>query len=479
MKTHIDFNNVLENIQLFFNNGEFKQRLAQRINYQTESQQLPRPNSLDLYLKQIIQPELESLGFKVTLIENPILENCPFLIAERCEDPALPTVLCYGHGDVVFGDAANWREGLEPWQLIEENDRYYGRGTADNKGQHTINFAALEQVYIARGKKLGFNCKVLFEMGEEISSPGLAMIAEQYKEQLKADLFIASDGPRLSADKPTLFLGSRGCANFKLTINSRDQSYHSGNWGGLLSNPATQLANAIACLVDKRGRIQVNGLKPPAISLTIREILSNIEPTNEINDPKIDLNWGEPDLTPAERLFAWNSLEVLAFTAGNPAKPINAIPPNASAICQLRFVVGTDTQNIIHYLEEHLKQHGFDNIQIEICGITAATRFDPTDPLVNWALSNIQKATDKKPTLLPNLGGSLPNDVFADILGLPTLWIPHSYPACGQHSVNEHMLKTIAYEGLNIMTHLFWSLGEQGLKLLQQHKYHQQHHAEK
>lgn len=479
MKANLKLNNLLDNIRLFFDNGTLKQRLAHRINYQTESQQQPRSQSLTEYLQEVIQPELEAIGFTITIVDNTEVINCPFLIAERIEDPSLPTVLCYGHGDVVFGDATNWREGLNPWQLVEEDDRWYGRGTADNKGQHTINFAALEQVYLARNHQLGFNCKVLFEMGEEISSPGLAMIAKQYKEQLKADLFIASDGPRLSADRPTLFLGSRGCINFKLTINSRDQGYHSGNWGGLLSNPATQLANAIACLVDKRGRILVDGLKPPAISSAIADILSDIEPAGQIGDPEIDLNWGEPDLTPAERVFSWNSLEVLAFTAGNPAKPVNAIPPNASATCQLRFIVGTDTQNIINNIEQHLQQHGFNNIQIESHGITSATRFDPTDPLVNWALTIIEQATNKKPALLPNLGGSIPNDVFADILGLPTLWIPHSYPACGQHSINEHMLKPIAREGLNIMARLFWDLGEHGSELLLKHAIHRHQNNKK
>lgn len=113
---------------------------------------------------------------------------------------------------------------------------------------------ALEQVWHARGGKLGFNCKILFEMGEEISSPGLAEICRQQQALLSADLFIASDGPRLNAERSMLYLGSRGCVNFRLTINARDNAYHSGNWGGLLTNPATQLANAIASLVNQQGQ---------------------------------------------------------------------------------------------------------------------------------------------------------------------------------------------------------------------------------
>lgn len=463
---------LLKQVDAFFN-SEFKQQLAKKVAYQTESQKEGINPAIDGYLNEIIIPELEAMGFTTQTIANSVIENRPFLIAERIEDPDLPTVLLYGHGDVVWGDAENWRAGLFPWQLIEEGDRWYGRGSADNKGQHAVNFSALKLVYEARNNRLGFNCKVLFEMGEEISSPGLAEVAKQYKTQLAADVFIASDGPRLIADRPTLFLGSRGCINFSLTINAREQAYHSGNWGGLLSNPGTQLANAIASLVDSKGRILIEGLKPPKVSQAIRDILHDIEPAGQPTDPEIDRAWGEAGLTPAEKLFSWNSLEVLAYTTGNPKQPMNAIPSNAYAMCQLRFVVGTDYQNIRRHLRQHLDAHGFNMVEVEICGVVPATRFDPTDPLVNWTLDIMQQATRKKPALLPNLGGSLPNDIFADILELPTLWIPHSYPACGQHTVNEHILKTIAHEGLHIMTRLFWRLGEEGAHIIKQHQQHQ------
>jgi len=91
-----------------------------------------------------------------------------------------------------------------------------------------------------------------------------------------------------------------------------------------------------------------------------------------------------------------------------------------------------------------------------------ATRLDPDDPWVGWAMDSIAKTTGKKPALLPNLGGSLPNDVFADLLGLPTLWVPHAHPSCSQHAPNEHLLGSAAREGLRMMAGLFWDLGEQG-----------------
>lgn len=454
----------------YFDSGEFQRILARRVAWRTESQRDDRDAALQDYLQQEIAPQLQALGFTLQLIDNPHAAGRPFLVAVRMEDPALPTLLSYGHGDVVFGDDENWRSGLSPWQLTEEGERWYGRGSADNKGQHCVNLAALEQVYQARGGRLGFNCKWLFEMGEEISSPGLAQLCQQQAELLQADLFIASDGPRLNAVRPTLFLGSRGAVNFRLTINARDNAYHSGNWGGLLSNPGTRLASAIATLVDAQGVLQVEALRPDSLTPQVRAILSDIEVGGMPGDPAIDTNWGEPGLTPAERLYGWNTLEVLSFLTGNPARPMNAIPGSATAVCQLRFVVGTDWQRLAQHVSAHLAQHGFHDVEVEFLRGSPATRLDPDDPLVHWVLNSMAATSGKKPALLPNLGGSLPNEVFAEILGLPTLWVPHSYPACGQHGVNEHMLKSIAREGLQIMTQLLWELGEQGTEWLAQHR---------
>ena len=97
--------------------------------------------------------------------------------------------------------------------------------------------------------------------------------------------------------------------------------------------------------------------------------------------------------------------------------------------------------------------------------VMQATRLDPGNPWVRFTLDSLQRTSGKPPVLLPNLGGSLPNDVFADLLGLPTVWVPHSYPACSQHAPDEHLLAPVAREALELMTGLFWDLGEHGAGL--------------
>src|SRR5205814_7360787 len=96
---------------------------------------------------------------------------------------------------------------------------------------------------------------------------------------------------------------------------------------------------------------------------------------------------------------------------------------------------------------------------VSVVQAVAATRLSPDDPWVKFAVASLERTTGKRVAILPNLGGALPNDAFADILGLPTIWIPHSYPGCSQHAPNEHLLAPLAREGLAIMAGLFCDLG--------------------
>jgi acetylornithine deacetylase/succinyl-diaminopimelate desuccinylase-like protein len=440
--------------------GRFFSDLQRRVALRTESQG-GSVELLDAYLADDMAPALVAMGFTTRVVCHPGAGGeGRFLIAHRVEDPTRPTVLMYGHGDVVRGYDNQWREGLTPWALTVEGDRWYGRGTADNKGQHSINLAALACVLEARGGKLGFNIRILIEMGEEIGSPGLPEVCQDLKQELASDLFLASDGPRLTAARPTVFLGSRGIVNFELRVRLRDGGFHSGNWGGLLRNPATTLAAAVQCLVDGNGVIRVPQLRPTAVPAAVRQALADIHVGTDAGDPAIDTGWGEPGLSPEERVFAWNSMEVLAMKSGNPEHPVNAIPPTATAWCQLRFVVGTDWEHLGEHLRTHLDAHGFSMVDVQVARGAPATRLSPDDHWVRWAVQSIDATTGKATAVLPNLGGTLPNDVFAQILGLPTVWVPHSYPACAQHAANEHLLASVAREGLQIMAGLFWDLGE-------------------
>jgi acetylornithine deacetylase/succinyl-diaminopimelate desuccinylase-like protein len=450
---------ALRNAAQYFDSGTLQSDLAALTAYRTESQNPAQAAVLQQYLADAMRPRLEAMGFDCTLHANPVVGGGPFLIAFRMEDPTLPTVLSYGHGDVIHGQDAQWREGLAPFTLTDTGDALYGRGTADNKVQHLINIAALEAVLDTRGT-LGFNVKIVLEMSEEIGSPGLAQMMEQHRDALAADVLIASDGPRLSAQRPTMFMGSRGGVSFDLVVDLREGAHHSGNWGGLLADPAMILAHALASITDVRGQIRIPEWRPDSLTPAIRNALKDM-PVGEGTGLQIDPDWGEEGLSPAERAYGWNSFAILALHAGVPEAPVNAIAARARATCQLRYVVGTDAQDILPALRRHLDAHGYGAVQVvaQDRGIFAATRLDPDHPWVAYVRASLEETTGSAPHVLPNLAGSLPNDCFADILGLPTIWIPHSYLGCNQHAPNEHVLKSICREGMEVMAGLFWDIG--------------------
>jgi acetylornithine deacetylase/succinyl-diaminopimelate desuccinylase-like protein len=453
---------VIDRLAAAFDDGSYLDDLARRVAIKTESQVPASRPHLYTYLNDEMAPRLGALDYAVEVFENPIAGGGPFLVARRVEDPALPTVLTYGHADVVRGLEEEWRDGLDPWVMSREGDRLYGRGVADNKGQHSINLAALAAVIAERGR-LGFNSTVMLETSEEIGSPGIKRFCEEHRDLLAADLLVASDGPRLAPDRPTLYMGARGAMNIEFSLTLRAGGHHSGNWGGLLANPGVILAHALASIVSDQGRVLVPDLVPESIPNSVRAALSDCTVEAGEGGPMIDEYWGEPGLTPAEKVFAWNTFEILAFRTGNPDNPVNAIPPRATAHCQIRYTVDRDPASFIPAIRRHLDAHGYGAIEVaEAAGRSSwgATRMDPEHPWVQWAARSLERTTGKRPALLPNLGGSLPNDCFADTLGMPTIWVPHSYAGCSQHAPNEHGLAPLLREGLLIMGGLFWDLGQ-------------------
>lgn len=452
---------AIANAEEAFRTGAFREVLERRVAIHTESRRPDRGDVLAAYLTEEMAPSLAAMGFATELLHEDA-SPAPYLFAERDEGAPI-TAFIYGHGDVVNGQEAEWHAGLAPWTITDRDGVWYGRGVADNKGQHTVNFEALKAVLAARGK-LGFNAKILVDMGEETGSPGLRELAERHKDRFAADVLVASDGPRFAASRPTLFMGSRAGIDIIMTVAPREGAHHSGNWGGLLSNPAIRLSHAIAAIVGPTGQIKVEGWTPPEIMPSIRRALAGLELAPGPDEPAIDPTWGEPGLTKVEQVYAWCSFEVLTFLTGDPDAPQSAIPDKAWARCQLRFTADIEPQDVIPALRAHLDAAGFSDVALERGrqSMVRATRLDPEDPWVIRAARSIEETLGEPPVVLPNFGGTLPNDIFAEVVGMRTLWVPHSYPGCSQHAPNEHVPAHIFEEGLKMMAGLYYDLGEPG-----------------
>jgi len=299
--------------RVYLDSGGFEADLARRVAFKTESQLLPASlPELRRYQEAEMAPAFHRLGFTARIYNNPIAGQGPVLLATSIEDTKLPTVLGYGHGDVVRGLEDEWTKGKGPWITARDGDRVYGRGTADNKGQHTINMAALEAVRAERGGRLGFNAKFIIEMGEETGSKGLAELVAAHKSDFAADVLIASDGPRVKPERPTMTLGCRGAVNIDLVCDLREGGHHSGNWGGLIANPGVILAHALSSIVGPRGELLVRALAAPAMSEAVKECLADVEIDGGESGPQVDGWWGEPGLSPAERVIVADVVRALS-----------------------------------------------------------------------------------------------------------------------------------------------------------------------
>src|SRR3954447_20413085 len=258
-----------------FDSNAFRDRLAALVAIPSTSQDPGHAADVRRYLDDAIRPWLQRMGFTVEIHPNPQPGHGPILLAERLEGGHGPTVLTYGHGDTVRGLDEQWHPGLSPWTLTERGDRWYGRGTADNKGQHALNLTALEAVLGERGGRLGFNLKLVLETSEERGSTGLRPFIAQHADRLMADVLIASDGPRVTPEVPTIATGTRGTYHFDLVVDLRAGGVHSGHWGGLTTDPAVVLAHALGAIMDRDGRILVREWLPAnGMPAAVRAVLA-------------------------------------------------------------------------------------------------------------------------------------------------------------------------------------------------------------
>ena len=451
---------VVARARSIFDSGAYLARLAELVAVPTESQMPRRAGDPWRYCGEVLGPMVAGLGFTVQVLDNPDAARGPVLLATRIEDAALPTVLVYGHGDVVRGMPERWKSGLDPWRLKVDGDRIYGRGVVDNKGQHLLAIDAMRALIEAQGR-LGFNAKILVETGEEVGSPGIRAFLQRHRALCAADVFIGLDGPRQTLFMPEVKLGGRGGVAFDLVVDLRESSHHSGHWGGVLADPGFVLAHALASIVTPKGRILVPGWTPAQVPNSVRQACADIVFEDVPGMPEADPEWGEPGMSKAERIFAWTSVIVLASLTGQPDAPVNAVAGTARARLQVRHTVDVPGSSIVPALRAHLDAQGFGAVRIEPVverDMFEASRTDPDDPWVRLVVASLTETAGRAPNVIPNSSGSNPSQLFKEELGTPVIWVPNSYAGCHQHGPDEHGLGSLFREGLGFMAGIWWDI---------------------
>jgi acetylornithine deacetylase/succinyl-diaminopimelate desuccinylase-like protein len=384
----------------------------------------------------------------------------PIMLARTPRRKGKPHFLVYGHYDVQPPEPFElWKS--PPFEPGVKGNVLFGRGASDNKGQHLAHLRALE-AYHATGTELPCDISFLVEGEEEVGSDHLAQFLQKNRTALHCDSVVISDTGMPSIDQPALTYSLRGIVAFEIVVHGPSRDLHSGLFGGTVENPAMALAQMLAQLRDKNGRITIPGFYDDVKPLTKFERaqmaklhLDQAEYTKFLGVPQL---FGEKGFTPNEQRSARPTLEINGLTSGYQGQGSKTIVPSwARAKITCRLVANQKPDKLRETVVAHLKKICPPTVRLEIQAGHGGDPYmvDPTSALAQAALSALRKAFKADPVLLRE-GGSIPivND-FKRILGADTLMLGLALPEDNAHSPNERFSLECFEKGM-VMSALLW-----------------------
>lgn len=361
----------------------------------------------------------------------------PMVVGRFLSDPEHPTVTIYNHLDVQPADSPDWKR--EPFRMSIEKDRYYARGTTDDKGPAmSVLFAA------GYAKRLGvpINVQLLWELEEEIGSPSLDGFLAKHAKRLRTDSIVVSDTVWLAPGKPAISSGLRGLQSATLRLSTAKQDVHSGLTGGAARNPILELANVIAKLHDGRcGKIRIKGFYDDVIPLTKAEKASFERSGFSVREFKrvhgLDSLRTDDPLEVMQCIWTRPTLEVHGIIGGYQGPGIKTIvPPFAEAKLSLRLVPNQSPAKAFRLLAAEVKRLNPD-VEVHPETSLAPFRGETVGPFAEAALEAVRFGFKKKAAFVRE-GGSIGAVVtMQKHLGCPINFIGLSLPEHGYHAPNE------------------------------------------
>jgi acetylornithine deacetylase/succinyl-diaminopimelate desuccinylase-like protein len=389
-----------------------------------------------------VEKNLVELGFKNVKIYQT--KGHPIVYGEILEAPGKPTVLIYGHYDVQPVDPLDlWKHPpFDPWI---EGENLYARGSADDKGQVYLHFKGIEALLKVKGS-LPVNVKFCLEGEEEVGSENLEPFIKENKELLKCDYVMISDSPMYAYNTPTICYGLRGLSYMEIELTGPNKDLHSGSFGGSVHNPIQALAEIIAQLHDKKGKITIKDFYKDVLKLIPKEraAFKKLKHNDKTYAKSLGVAqlYGEQGFTTLERLWARPTLEcngIWGGFTGEGAKTV--LPSKAYAKISMRLVPFQDPQKIAKLFEKHIKKITPKTCKVAVKylhgGGPAITPMDSKG--VKAAAIALEKAFGKKPVYTRE-GGSIPIVVtFQEELKAPTVLLGFGLPDEDSHAPNEHL----------------------------------------
>ncbi len=392
---------------------------------------------------EVLRTELERIGMEqAQLVE--VAGGHPLVLAEWLHAPGAPTVLCYGHYDVQPPDPLDeWVS--PPFDPRERNGNLYARGAVDDKGQMYMHLKALESLFAAHGGRLPVNVRVLLEGEEEVGGEGIAAFVRAHPERLRADFALVSDTEMFAPELPTLCVGLRGMIYTEVEVRGARTDLHSGMYGGAAPNPFVALAQVIAGLKDRDGRILIPGIydnleKPSADELAAWARLPFDEEAYLRDEIGASALVGEPGYSVQERTWARPTLEVHGMPGGFiGAGAKTVIPAKATAKISMRLVPPMEPADTFARFKKHVESLTPEGVTMDVRLIHSG---DPivigTDnPYIRAASEALRQVWGAEPVFVRG-GGSIPivGD-FERVLHIPTVMMGFGLPDDGLHAPNE------------------------------------------
>ena len=380
----------------------------------------------------------------------------PLVYAERIVSPQAPTVLVYGHYDVMPVDPIDlWQS--DPFEPQVRDGRLYARGADDDKGQSFIQVKAFE--YLVAEGLLKHNVKFIFEGEEEIGPPSLDAFLEEHRALLAADIILVSDTGMLGADLPSLTTGLRGLAYWEVEVTGPSRDLHSGHFGGAVANPANVLCQLLARVVDADGRITVPHFYDDVEDLSDRErrMIASIPFDEEAYKRAIGVEalFGEKGYRTLERNSCRPSFDICgiwAGYAGEGAKTV--IPSKAYAKISTRLGRHQKRDTITRLVSDWLVAQAPPTVKVKVTALHGGEGYVcPLDlPAYQAAEEAFARAFGKQP-LAVRRGGSIPIiSVFERVLGIKTILMGFGLEANAIHSPNESFPLDIYRRGMHAVT---------------------------
>lgn len=386
-------------------------------------------------------------------------EGNPVVYAEKIIDGTLPTVLVYGHYDVMPVDPEElWK--TKPFEPVIKDGKIWARGADDDKGQSFMHAKAFE--YMVKTNQLPCNVKFMLEGEEEIGSGSLYGFCEKNKQMLKADIILVSDTGMIATDIPSITTGLRGLSYLEVEVTGPNKDLHSGIFGGAVANPINILCQMIASLTNEKNEIAIPHFYDDVLVLSAEERALMAKAPFNLEEYKksldIDEVHGEEGYSTIERTGIRPTLDVCGIWGGYTGEGSKTVlPSKANAKISMRLVPNQDSQKISSLFQKHFESIAPASVKVKVTPCHGGEAYvSPIDMPAYKAAEKAYETTFGKRPIPTRSGGSIPIiSGFERILGIKSILMGFGLGEDAIHSPNENYKLEHFFKGIETIPYFY------------------------